>query len=158
MGDRDLRAVQAELEQSPAGVGVHLQPPTAAASGDRRHDVGVGACAVGVAGHRVEQQQLDVPEMQEQVGVFGESERLLGVRAGSDPVADPKLELAEGAQRVRQIADETPVARDRDPPLELATSGVVVLHPARELAEATRHTVLRSLDRSARSAWRSISG
>ena len=117
---RDRWAIAASGRSRPSSssprpaCGVHLQRPTAAASGDRRHEVGVGACAVGVAGHRVEQQQLDVPEMQELVGVLGESERLLGVRSGSDPVADPVLELAEGAQHVRQVADETPVARDRD--------------------------------------------
>ena len=76
--------------------------------------------------------------MQELVGVFGEPERLLGVGSGGDPVADAELELAEGAQRERQVADETSVARERDRALELATRGVVVLHPAGEQAQASR--------------------
>ena len=70
---------------------------------DRRHDVGVSACAVGVAGHRVEQQQHRVPEVQELVGVLGEPERVLGESARGRPVADAELELGEGAERERQV-------------------------------------------------------
>ena len=55
--------------------------------------------------------------------------------SGGDPVADAELELAQGAERERQVADEASVAREGDRALELATSGVVVLHPAREQAQ-----------------------
>src|SRR5215207_8420911 len=113
--------VEAEFEKSPAGVGVNLYRRTAAARGDARHEVRVGARAVDIAGHCVEQPQLDVRDMHELVSVFGETECFLGEGSRHGPVADAELEVAEGAERVRQVADETPVARRRDRTLELAT-------------------------------------
>jgi hypothetical protein len=89
-------------------VRMQRQRPTSAASGDRQHEVGIGTGAVGVAGRGMEQQQQRVPVVQELVGVFGDSKRLLGIDPGGAPVADAELQFTQGAQRERQAADETP--------------------------------------------------